>query len=133
MDDQTIRSSLERHWAAIGMGDPNKENEIYHNDAIVDLPQSGERIQGRTNLQISRAENPARRKCVVRRIAGCGNLWVSEVVITVDGLPMNTVSIMEFRDGKVAHETQYFADQFDAPDGRNKYSVALLDEVFEEA
>jgi hypothetical protein len=27
---------------------------------------------------------------------------------------------MEFRDGKVVHETQYFADPFDAPSWRSR-------------
>jgi hypothetical protein len=131
MDEQMIRSTLERHWTLVGGGDPNKENDIYHNDAIIDLPQSGERIQGRTNLQISRAVNPSRRKYNVRRIAGCGNLWVSEVLISIEGQPVNTISIMEFRDGKVAHEIQYYADQFAPPDGSNKYSVILEDQMVE--
>ena len=48
---------------------------------------------------------------------GSGDLWVSEYVITDDGRPVDTVSIMEFRDGKVAYETQYFADLFDPPAG----------------
>jgi hypothetical protein len=30
-----------------------------------------------------------------------------------DGRPSYTVSIMEFRDGKVARETQYFGDPFE--------------------
>jgi len=36
-------------------------------------------------------------------------LWVSEVVITYDGAPSHSVSIMEFFRRLVAHETQYFA------------------------
>jgi hypothetical protein len=31
------------------------------------------------------------------------------------------VSIMEFRDGKVMNETQYFADPFEAPDWRSQW------------
>ena len=57
----------------------------------------------------------------VRRIVGAGNLWVTEYVITYEGKPAYTVSIMEFRDGKVAHETQYFADPFDAPAWRAQW------------
>ena len=38
-----------------------------------------------------------------------------------DGRPVPTVSIMEFRDGKVAHETQYFADPFEAPAWRARW------------
>jgi hypothetical protein len=44
---------------------------------------------------------------------GSGDLWVTEFVLTYDGIPSYTVSIMEFREGLVAHETQYFADRFD--------------------
>ncbi len=77
-------------------------------------PQSGERIRGRINIQITRTRQPSNKRFVVRRIMGHGDLWVTEYVLTYDGRPSYTVSIMEFRDGKVARETQYFADPFEA-------------------
>jgi hypothetical protein len=49
---------------------------------------------------------------MVQRIVGGGDLWVTEFVLSYDGVPSYTVSIMEFRDGLVANETQYFADRF---------------------
>ena len=52
------------------------------------------------------------------RITGEGALWVSECVITYDGAPTYSVSVMEFADDHVAHETQYFADPFGAPAAR---------------
>jgi len=39
-------------------------------------------------------------------------------VITYDGVPTHSLSIMEFAGGLVAHETQYFADPFDASPAR---------------
>ena len=53
----------------------------------------------------------------VFRFGAClaGRSRVSEYIITYQGKPTFTVSIMEFRDGKVMHETQYFADPFEAP------------------
>ena len=54
----------------------------------------------------------------MRRIRGAGDLWVSEVEITYDGVPTYSVSIMEFADGLVTHETQYFADPFPAAPNR---------------
>jgi len=36
----------------------------------------------------------------------------TEFVLTYDGIPSYAVSIMELREGLVAHETQYFADRF---------------------
>jgi hypothetical protein len=50
----------------------------------------------------------------VRRILGCGDLWITEYILSYDGQPSHTVSIMEFRDGKVVRETQYFGDPFEA-------------------
>jgi hypothetical protein len=57
----------------------------------------------------------------MRRVIGCGDLWVSEYVISYDGRPVYTVSIMEFREGKVARETQYFADPFEPPAWRAQW------------
>ena len=48
----------------------------------------------------------------MRRILGAGDLWVTEFILTYDGVPSYTVSIMELRDGKVTRETQYFGDPF---------------------
>ena len=57
----------------------------------------------------------------VRRMTGAGDLWVTEYIITYQGTPAYTVSIMEFREDKVVHETQYFADPFDAPAWRSQW------------
>jgi hypothetical protein len=57
----------------------------------------------------------------VRRIVGAGDLWVTEYTIDYQGRPAYTVSIMEFRNGKVVHETQYFADPFEAPAWRSQW------------
>jgi ketosteroid isomerase-like protein len=54
MDDQTARVALERHWDASDASDFNVEHQIYHEDAVLDYPQSGERIRGRHNIQESR-------------------------------------------------------------------------------
>ena len=39
-------------------------------------------------------------------------------MITYDGAPTYSVSVMEFTDDLVTHETQYFADPFLAPPSR---------------
>jgi len=113
MDDRSVRLALERHWEASDANDFNAEHEIYHEDAILDYPQSGERIRGRRNIQESRTVQPNKKRFTVRRMIGSGDLWVTEFVLTYDGRPSYVVSIMEFREGQVAHETQYFADRFD--------------------
>jgi len=122
MGDREIRMALERHWEASAAGDQNLEHEIYHDDAIVEYPQSGERIVGRHNVQALRSHHPARpAEFVVRRIVGGGDLWVTEYLISYDGRRVNTVSIMEFQAGKVARETQYFGDPFEPPAWRQQW------------
>jgi len=111
-DDQDIRAALDRHWAASDANEFEAEHEIYRDDAVLDYPQSGERIRGRRNIQAARSAQPNRKRFTVRRILGAGSLWVTELIITYDSAPSYTVSIMEFTDGKVAHETQYFGDPF---------------------
>ena len=116
--DQEIRAALDRHWAASDANDFETEHQIYHEDAVLEYPQSGERTRGRRNIQNQRASQPSNKRFTVRRIIGAGDLWVTEFILTYDGKPSYTVSIMEFRDDKVARETQYFADPFVAPASR---------------
>jgi hypothetical protein len=113
MDDTEIRAALDRHWAASDANDFAAEHDIYRDDAVLEYPQSGERIRGRRNIQASRTAQPNAKRFTVRRIVGSGDLWVTEFILTYDGRPSYTVSIMEFLDGGVARETQYFADPFE--------------------
>ena len=113
MDDRAVRAALQRHWEASDANDFKVEHEIYHDDAVLYYPQSGERIRGRRNIQESRFVQPNKKRFTVRRIIGSGDLWVTEYVLTYDGVPSYAVSIMEFCEGHVANETQYFADRFD--------------------
>jgi hypothetical protein len=117
-DDLGRRTALERHWGAADMDDFAVEHEIYRDDAVLHYPQSGERIRGRRNIEESRKVQPNRKRFTVRRIVGAGDLWVTEFVLSYDGVPSYSVSIMEFSDGKVARETQYFCDPFEAGPSR---------------
>ena len=118
MDDATVRAALQRHWDASDAGDFEVEHEIYHAEAVLDYPQSGERIRGRHHIQESRFVQPNQKRFTVRRMTGSGDLWVTEFVLSYDGNPSYAVSIMEFREGLVAHETQYFADRFEPAPSR---------------
>ena len=119
--DQEIRAALDEHWAASDANDFETEHRIYHEDAVLDYPQSGERTRGRRNIQGQRSSQPNKKRFTVQRIIGGGDLWVTEFILTYDGKPSYTVCIMEFRGGKVARETQYFADPFPAPASRAQW------------
>jgi hypothetical protein len=122
MGEEEIRAALDRHWSASAAGDQDAEHEIYADDAICEYPQSGERIIGRRNLQALRSHHPGKPSGFrVIRILGRSNLWITEYTITYQGRLVYTVSIMEFGNGKVIHETQYFAEPFQAPAWRAKW------------
>ncbi len=123
--DARTRSGIEQHWAASESGDIDTEHAIYAEDAMLDYPQSGERFRGRSAIKAQRGGHPAERHFRVLRIRGGGDLWVSECVITYDGAPTYSVSVMALTGDLVTHETQYFADPFPAPDSR----AALAEQI----
>jgi hypothetical protein len=114
----STRSAVEEHWRASEVGDTETEHALYAEHAVLDYPQSGERFRGRATIAAQRAGHPADRHFSVLRITGDADLWVSECVITYDGVPTYSVSIMQFAGGEVTHETQYFAEPFDSPASR---------------
>jgi len=126
MPDDQIREALDAHWRASAAGDADAEHAIYADDAICDYPQSRERILGRANLQALRSHHPGKPSGFkVERIVGSGNLWVTEYTINYNDRSAFTISIMEFRDAKVVHETQYFADPFAAPPWRSQWVTRM--------
>ena len=127
MENQQIRVALDKHWAASAAGDIEKEHDIYDDDVVVDYPQSGERIISRHNIQALRGHHPSNPAGFsIRRIIGNEDLWITEYVIVYDERPVATLSIMEFRDGKVIHETQYFAESFEPPAWRARWVERVI-------
>jgi ketosteroid isomerase-like protein len=125
MRDQIIRAALDQHWAASDVNDFETEHSIYHEEAVLEYPQSGERFRGRCNIQNNRAKQPSKKRFAVRRIIGGGDLWITEYVLSYDGKPSYTVSIMEFSGDKVTRETQYFADPFEAGASRAQWAERM--------
>jgi SnoaL-like domain len=121
MNDPEFRMALDLHWAASDASDFEVEHQIYREDAVLEYPQSGERIRGRRHIQASRTAQPNRKRFTVRRILGSGDLWITEFVLTYDGQPSHVVSIMEMKDGKVSRETQYFGDPFEPGPSRAQW------------
>lgn len=113
MRDDDVLAALRQHWADSDANDFDGEHRIYRDDAVLEYPQSGERIRGRQNIQASCTAQPNAKRFTLRRIVGGGNVWISELVLTYDGRPSYVVSIMEVEDGKVVPETQYFGEPFD--------------------
>jgi hypothetical protein len=124
MDDATVRAMLVRHWE-YAASDQDITHEIYHDDAVLEFPQSGERFEGVANFREWRRQYPASLAFEVREIRGRDDLWVAENLISYDGGPWNfTVNILEFRGDKVARESIYISDGWEAPEWRAPWRAA---------
>jgi hypothetical protein len=101
--------------------------EMAADDVIQEWPQSGERIRGRDNIAAVNQNYPTGSgttpKGSLRRILKPGEAWVIEGTIDYgDGVPVSTVSIIETgAEGKVVHQTDYFANPFEAPAWRSQW------------
>jgi len=125
MNDDKVRAALQRHWAASDADDFEAEHDIYAEHAVLEYPQSRERIRGRQRIQASRMAQPDRKRFAVRRISGAGDLWVSELVLTYGDRPFHVVSIMEFEGDRVFRETQYFGEPFEPGASRRQLTERM--------
>ena len=121
MNDADTQAALLRHWSASDADDFAAEHQIYADDAVLEYPQSRERIRSRVDIQASRMAQPDKKRFTVRRIQGSGDLWVSELVLIYGDRPFHVVSLMEFAHGKVVRETQYFAEPFEPGASRARW------------
>jgi SnoaL-like domain len=122
MDAATVRAMLEQHFTS---GDPDVSHAMYHDDAVLEFPQSGERFVGVENLREWRSNYPANTAVEFREIRGAADLWVAEISISYDGGPGSFgVSILEFRDEKIARESIYVTEAWEAPEWRAKWRSA---------
>lgn len=118
LDEAELMRQLRRHWHYSGK-DEDLSHEIYHEDAVLEFPQSGERFEGVANFREWRRQYPAELRFYLRRVTHRDDLVVVENSISYDGAPwMYTVHLMAFRGDKVAHERIYIMDVWEAADWR---------------
>jgi SnoaL-like domain len=122
MDAATVKSLLEQHF---GADEPDASHAMYHADAVLEFPQSGERFEGVENLREWRSDYPESTRVEFREVRGEGDLWVAEISISYGGGAANFgVSILEFRGDKIARETIYVSEGWDAPEWRARWRSA---------
>lgn len=119
MDGQGNRRLLERYLA--GLLDSEQEYALRHEDVVIDMPQSGERIGGRDNMKAMQDAYPGPPTITVRRMVGSGDVWVVEGRSDYSGRIYHVANIIEFREGKIIWETRYYADPFEAPAWRAQW------------
>ena len=128
MDEARLMAVLRRHWDNAAT-DQEITHEIYHDDAVLEFPQSRERFIGKENFKALRKIYPATLEFKIRRIRGRDDLWVAEISIRYDGGPWQFgCSILQFRGEKVARETIYVAQGWEAPEWRAPWRAVWPDD-----
>jgi ketosteroid isomerase-like protein len=128
MRDDEAREVFLHIWRHTAAGDEAKTHELYHDDAVLEFPQSGERFLGKGNIQGFREQYGAQTGVATldfepREILGDGDVWIGAGQARYDGGdPIQFVHILELRDGLVQRETIYFAEPFPAPDWRRPWA-----------
>jgi hypothetical protein len=114
INDAAIQRALVRYLAN-GGDDRDAAHEMYHDDAVLEFPQSGERFVGKQTIRDWREHYPSKTRFNLRRISGEGGTWIAEILISYDGGPWKFGSgLYQFRGDKVIHEAVYVMDGFDA-------------------
>ena len=125
LEEADLMQALRRHWGYSGK-DEDVAHEIYHDDAVLEFPQSGERFEGVENFREWRRRYPAELRFHTRRIIHRADLVVVENLISYDGAPwMFSVNLLEFRGDRVAHERIYIMDGWDAAEWRAPWRSAV--------
>ena len=121
MDAQTIKAMLEQHFEFSGT-DPDRAHAMYTEDAVLEFPQSGERFVGVENMREWRSRYPAQTSITFRETRGRDDLWITELSIRYDDGPEAFgLAIHELRGDKIARETIYYAEGFEAPEWRSQW------------
>jgi hypothetical protein len=106
--------------------DAEREYELRHPDCLIDIPQSGERFDREGMLEMQRNFPGGPPDMNLKRLAGEGGAWVAELESDYGderGGVFNVCVILEFKDGKIARETRYYADPFEAPEQRAQWRL----------
>ncbi len=114
---------VERFWATMQTNDFKAAGELLHDDYVLEWPQSGERIRGRANFVAINEHYPAAGRWVftIHRIIAEGSEVVSEVTVTDGAIIGRVITFSTVRDGKIARQTEYWPDPFEAATWRARW------------
>ena len=118
LDQSVLLDRVRRYWEYVGK-DADRAHEIYHDDAVLEFPQSGERFEGVANFREWRRHYPADLRFRLRRMTAREDTVVVECSVSYNGGPWQYgVQLLEFRDDRVVLERIYIMAGWEAPDWR---------------
>lgn len=121
MGEQENRRVVERLIACINDRQIEVMDELFHDDALMEWPQSGERVRGAENRRAIYGSFPQLPTITPRRLLSAGDLVIAEAMLDYGGPRYATVFVFEMRDGKIERETAYWSEPFEAPDWRAQW------------
>jgi ketosteroid isomerase-like protein len=119
MHETRNRATIDALVAALNADDRPGLDRLFTEDAVMEWPQSGERVRGAQNRREIYSRFPKLPRVSPRCVTGREDLWVLEASLDYgDGDPYQCVFMLELRDGLIARETAYWSKPFPAPDWR---------------
>ena len=116
------RRTVERLLEVIDQGRVEEMDDLFHDDAVMEWPQSGERVVGAENRRAIYRGFPSLPKVQPRAVRCSGDLCVAEATLSYDsGDSFQAVFVFELRDGRIAKETGYWSSPFEAPEWRAEW------------
>jgi len=126
-DAAAMREGIQRLFGLTGGGlSPDGEYRLRHEDYVMEMPQSGERIRGRDAMRAMQEAFPVPPSITLRRVVGSGKVWVVEGTNDYAGDVWQVVAILELdADGSITRDTRYYVQQSEAPDWRAEWVEAI--------
>ena len=122
MSEAANRETVERLIEGLNTRDLELFHAQFHDDSVMEYPQSGERIVGAENRRGAYGAFPGLPKVMPQEIRVSGDLVVVEARLDYgDGAEWQAVFVFELRDGKIARETAYWPQPFEAADWRAQW------------
>jgi hypothetical protein len=100
---------------------PQEEYELRHEEYVMEMPQSGERIRGREKMRAFQEAYPNPPTMELRRVLVRDGLWVVELISDYGGQIYTPVLIIELKNGKIWRDRRYYAEPFEAPEWRAQW------------
>ena len=127
-DQATVRRVVDRYFEYTG-ADVDRAEELYHDDAVLEFPQSGERFEGRPSFTEWRSMYPVSADDLryrIVRVTARDDFAATELMVTYDNGEtwVFAIQLLDFRGEKVTRERIYIADGWEAPAWRAKWRAA---------
>jgi ketosteroid isomerase-like protein len=113
--DATFENLVERYWSTAVARDWDAFGQLVHEHVLYEVPQTRERVRGRAAYVEFNATYPGDWSLEIRHIVANDKQAVSKVDFNVDGETATGITFFEFRDGLIAHITDYWPAPYEPP------------------